>query len=258
MFGRSFATACLAAYTVNAVQLPEAWVWNETDAYVSLHLSNYAYCGHDMYASLDWQGDTTGFVYTKTIYNPDKDTEGFVGYLPSDNAIYVSFRGSSSLENWETNLNALQAPYVAWPECNCEVHNGFQAAADAVAWDVINEVQRLHDLYPTYAIKTTGHSLGGALAHLMGMILLKEGFDVSMINFGQPRVGDGTYAAFARNVFPKVFRQTHAKDPVPHVPQRIQGDYTHIPTEIYEYKDVYHTCDGTGEDPNCSDYWHSW
>ena len=30
--------------------------------------------------------------------------------------------------------------------------------------DVLSEVTRLHALYPTAAIKTTGHSLGAALA----------------------------------------------------------------------------------------------
>lgn len=44
--------------------------------------------------------------------------------------------------------------------------------------------------HPTYAVKTTGHSLGAALALLSGMALLNEGIDNTMINFGQPRVGD--------------------------------------------------------------------
>ena len=129
---RAFAAALIASLAT-AAPLPQAWTWNETEAYKSLHLSNYAYCGHSLYAQLAWQGDVSDFVYTKTIYNADHDTEGFVGYLPSDNAIYVSFRGSSSLANWETNLNALPEPYLVWPECNCQVHGGFQSAADAVS-----------------------------------------------------------------------------------------------------------------------------
>lgn len=49
---------------------------------------------------------------------------------------------------------------------------------------VLAEVQRLKELYPTYSVKTTGHSLGGALAFLTQMDLIKDGYDVTMYNFG--------------------------------------------------------------------------
>lgn len=48
----------------------------------------------------------------------------------------------------------------------------------------MTEVTRLNNLYSSYSIKVTGHSLGAALANLTGMSLINEGFDVSMINFG--------------------------------------------------------------------------
>lgn len=74
-----------------------------------------------------------------------------------------------------------------------------------------------------------------------------------MINFGQPRVGDDAYAAFAEQRFPKVFRQTHYKDTVPHVPLESQG-FRHIATEVYEDNKLNYTiCDGSGEDPHCAD-----
>lgn len=55
--------------------------------------------------------DTADFVVTDVIYNPLKDTEGYVGYLPSDQSIYVVFRGSSSILNWVTNLNTDKSAY---------------------------------------------------------------------------------------------------------------------------------------------------
>lgn len=54
----------------------------------------------------------------------------------------------------------------------------------------MTEVTRLKALYPEYQVKTTGHSLGGALALLTQLDLIKAGFNTQMINFGQPRVGD--------------------------------------------------------------------
>ena len=72
-----------------------------------------------------FEGTAQGFVVTKEIYDKGTDTHGFVGYLPSDNSIYVSFRGSQTLSNWITNFDATQATYNKWPTCNCKVHNGF-------------------------------------------------------------------------------------------------------------------------------------
>ncbi len=66
---------------------------------------------------------------------------------------------------------------------------------------MLAEVRRLSALLPGYAIKVTGHSLGGALAQLTGMSLIRDGFNVHMINFGQPRVGDRAYAAFSNAKF---------------------------------------------------------
>lgn len=75
---------------------------------------------------------------------------------------------------------------------------GFQIDLNSVYSDVLFEVTRLKALYPSAAIKTTGHSLGAALAQLTAMSLLKDGFEgITMINFGQPRTGDKAYAAFS-------------------------------------------------------------
>ena len=64
-----------------------------------------------------YTADTADFVYTDTIYDPTNDTEGYVGYLPSDESIYVVFRGSVSAENWITDMDTLKTDYVIWPEC---------------------------------------------------------------------------------------------------------------------------------------------
>lgn len=64
-------------------------------------------------------------------------------------------------------------------------------------------------LYPTYSVKTTGHSLGGALAQMTAMMLIHNGIPTTMINFGQPRVGDKAYAAYSNSVFPNQYRHVH-------------------------------------------------
>ena len=82
-------------------------------------LSEYAYCGHDQYSKIKFGGAATGFVLKSTIYDSTNDTNGYIGYLPSDNSIYVVFRGSESILNWVTNLSATKTDYTSYPECNC-------------------------------------------------------------------------------------------------------------------------------------------
>jgi putative lipase involved disintegration of autophagic bodies len=106
----------------------------------------------------------TGFVPTVVLWDQFTDTEGYVGYLPSDNSIYVVFRGSISTKNWLTDFDATLAEYEAFPECDCQVHAGFQMSVKTVYSEALSEVRRLMEKYPTYSVKVTGHSLGAALA----------------------------------------------------------------------------------------------
>lgn len=234
--------------------------WNATQsafalsqAETSLWLSAAAYCGKDAYPTHKFGGPTAGFVYTATLVDKKSDIEGFVGYLPSDKSIYVAFRGSSDVRNWVTNLDAWKTDYTSYPECNCEVHKGFYKAEQAVLSDAKAAVQKLKQTYPSYSVKVTGHSLGAAVAHLMAMDLAKAGYAPSVYNFGQPRVGDKSYASFAGTKVP-TWRVTHNRDIVPHIPLTSGMDYYHECTEQFE--DVagnLHTCNQSCEDPSCAD-----
>jgi len=120
----------------------------------------------------------------------------------------------------------------------------------------VKEVKRLQGLYPTYAVKVTGHSLGAALALLNGMALLKEGVTSTMINFGQPRVFDTTGANFVMSKYSH-YRVTHYQDPVPNIPTQAVLNFHHTAFEMFENdaKNVITQCDATGEDPHCTDKW---
>ncbi len=96
-----------------------ATAFDVNQAEISRQLSVDAYCGHNEYLSHKYVGAASGFQATLTIYNPSKDVEGYIGYLPSDNSIYVVFRGSASIQNWITNLDTNKSNYQMWPECGC-------------------------------------------------------------------------------------------------------------------------------------------
>uniref|UniRef100_A0A914X2F3 Fungal lipase-like domain-containing protein n=1 Tax=Plectus sambesii TaxID=2011161 RepID=A0A914X2F3_9BILA len=79
-----------------------------------------------------------------------------------------------------------------------------------------------------YEVLFTGHSLGGALASLAAVLTVKLGFrpsdKVKMFSFGQPRVGDSTFAFTYDRLVPFSFRIVNKGDIVSHVPKCIWGD----------------------------------
>lgn len=80
-----------------------------------------------------------------------------------------------------------------------------------------------------------------------------------MINFGQPRIGDDSYAQFSNTMLPNQWRHVHHKDVVPHTPQEsFPLNFHHSRYEVYEDEEGYRVCDASGEDKLCSDKWHSW
>merc|ERR1712125_106750 len=90
--------------------------------------------------------------------------------------------------------------------------------------------------------------------------LHKAGYNVAKTySFEAPRVGNKAFSdaftlEFTRK-FP-VFRVTHSKDPVVHLPPEAMG-YVHVQTEVY-YSSAgsYKVCDSV-EDTTCADqYWN--
>ena len=132
------------AFTASLLVAATLAGYTDQQAKISLELSQNAYCGHGHYLTHTYTGAASGFVATKSIYSGIwKDTEGFVGYLPSDSSIYVSFRGSLTIQNWITDLSIAKTKYNSFPDCNCQVHSGFYGATMAVFPDVLAEVKRL-------------------------------------------------------------------------------------------------------------------
>ena len=239
--------------------LPYANTYSLKEANTSVWLSGAAYCDKENYNDMVLTGPANGFVLTNTLYDKPTDVEGFVGILPSTRTIYISFRGSSSLLNWIDDLRIRKIPYDSYPECNCTVHNGFYKATLNLIPQVINSILILKKKTGYKKIIVTGHSLGAAVCQLTAMEL-KNHKSISLMsiiiyNFGQPRIGDVKYSDFVNeHTKNSLYRYTHYKDIVPHIPPR-EMEYYHSCNEIYENeKGELYNCSSTNcEDPLCSD-----
>ena len=239
--------------------------YSNSEAQICVYLSAATSCDPATYTSRTYIGPTTGFVATLNFTDKIHDAAGLVGYLPSSKSIYVVYRGTTTAKNWVDDLDIYKKDYETFPECNCKVHKGWYDSVLSTIERVVVEVNKLRKQFPTYAVKITGHSMGGAEAHLTSMEFLKRNIPVAaMYNFGQPRVGDPAYAKFAAPMVKSfTYRIVHHQDIVPHTPLESMG-FQHVCTEMYEPNSVY---DGTivscgsyescgCEDETCSNQWN--
>lgn len=169
--------------------------------------------------------------------------------------IIVSFRGTQSGCDWATNLNA-QATYVQnsdlpGTQVGGYVHTGFKKAFDSTRPEVeraiklfmyerIAELPGLdHEVFSRLMrdteVKVTGHSLGGALAHLCGDWLADRPdlapTKPTVTTFAQPRVASEAFVANSDLKGMAHTRVVRKGDLVPQVPLNgnygIHGGYVH-------------------------------
>jgi predicted lipase len=229
--------------------------YNLQQANISVFLSGAAYCNKENYATMKLSGPATGFVTEAILYDVKTDIQGYIGYLSSSKTIYTVIRGTSSALNWLDDLEVIKIPYTTFSECNCDVHTGFYNSALSIRTKTVDVVKLLKTRFPLYSVIMTGHSLGGAITQLLGMELEKEGIKVQIYNFGQPRIGDENYGDFVNTiVLDRLWRFTHYKDMVPHIPPEKGMNYLHSCREVYENENgdlkLCSTIDC--EDPTCA------
>ncbi|KAI6242305.1 Lipase domain containing protein [Aphelenchoides fujianensis] len=128
-----------------------------------------------------------------------------------------------------------------------------------------NHFVKLTQQFPDYVVYVTGHSLGAALSSLASAAIVRNnGFterNSFHYNFGQPRVGDATFAASHEKLLPSFYRLTHARDLITLLPQTY-FDFRHFGNEIWynntmETGSTHVTC-GDEDDPACAGDRDSW
>jgi len=126
------------------------------------------------------------------------DTQAFIVSIAQ--CAVLAFRGTESLQDLITDFLLAKSICVRWlrvPEL--KVHKGFCAAYSVVRPRVISAIR----LLKPGQVYLTGHSLGGALATIAALDINLEfpGIQVTMYNFGSPRVGNPVFARlYDRNV----------------------------------------------------------
>ncbi|KAJ6706095.1 GLYCEROLIPASE A1 [Salix purpurea] len=170
--------------------------------------------------------------------------------------IVIALRGTSTCLEWAENMRAQLAempgehdPAETHPKVECGFLSLYKTAGanvPSMSQSVVQEVRRLMELYKGEAlsITVTGHSLGAALALLVGDELstcAPHVPPVAVFSFGGPRVGNKGFAnqINAKNV--KVLRIVNSQDVITRVPglplveelnDNMPLAYAHVGTEL--------------------------
>jgi len=145
--------------------------------------------------------------YCKAIYDIGGDQKDEVAFeVIQDSGIsIIVIRGTANEANV---LSDIDVRLVEDVRTGIYLHKGFRDAAISVMQIIDNE----HTIEHT--VHVTGHSLGGAVAQIIGMWLHKRGKNVQIYSYGSPKVSNQVLSGGQ----PTHWRVVRSSDPIPFTP----------------------------------------
>jgi hypothetical protein len=179
----------------------------------------------------------------------------------------LCYRGTEPVNvlNWLTDADTSPSAVSFFPASTrrCDIHSGFYRNVRATRYEVIAALQRAlagESVLPPNAgeapskmphaleaLYVTGHSLGGAMAATMGVMLATERDYAPLTaklkgvyTYGQPMIGSPAFAeecatagsGGVRILRDRMIRYVYRGDPVPALPPVLAGDFAHFGREI--------------------------
>jgi len=186
------------------------------------------------------------------------DTNTFAYVFTENQVIWVVIRGTqvSSITNWVYNVDFLLTPLFD-KNTTIQVHEGFKTDTNTLYPGILTAVRERLSKCASCSILLAGHSLGGSIASIVALRLREDIGSISIAewSYGSPRTGNPAFAQSHTNIVRESWRVVNMLDIVPHIPTHFFDIFRHVPTEVWYQSNYvnFKICDGSGEDPNCSD-----
>ncbi len=145
--------------------------------------------------------------YCKAIYDSGGDQKDEVAFeVKQDNGItIIIIRGTANKSNVQSDIDVR---LVSDARTGIYLHKGFRDASTTI-------MQILDESYTIeHTVHVTGHSLGGAVAQIIGMWLHKRGKNVQVYSYGSPKVSNQVMSGGQ----PTHWRVVRLSDPIPFTP----------------------------------------
>jgi len=159
--------------------------------------------------------------YCKAIYDSGGDQKDEVAFeVKQEGGIsIIVIRGTANDANV---LSDVDVRLVSDTRTGIRLHKGFRDAAvtimqiiDTSTTTGRNTIQGTTLTYPLeHTVHVTGHSLGGAVAQIIGMWLYKRGKNVQIYSYGSPKVSSEVLSGGQ----PTHWRVVRRSDPIPFTP----------------------------------------
>ena len=145
--------------------------------------------------------------YCKTIYDSGGDQKDEVAFEVKqvEGISIIVIRGTANESNVQSDIDVR---LVKDDDLGIYLHKGFRDAS----LGVMEIIDRDHTIEHT--VHVTGHSLGGAVAQIIGMWFHKRGKNVQIYSYGSPKVSDQVLPGGQ----PSHWRVVRRSDPIPFTP----------------------------------------
>jgi len=145
--------------------------------------------------------------YCKAIYDGGGDQKDEVAFeVKQDSGItIIVIRGTANDANV---LSDIDVRLVDDTRTGIKLHKGFRDVAVTIM-QIIDTTKTLE-----HTVHVTGHSLGGAVAQIIGMWLHKRGNNVQIFSYGSPKVSNQVLSGGQ----PTHWRVVRRSDPIPFTP----------------------------------------
>jgi triacylglycerol lipase len=158
------------------------------------------------------------------------DIFGLMGPNPTTRTAFLLFRGTSDVEDWLADLDAIPDAYLPVGGFG-QVHAGFQDVHELVRKGIAAKLATA--TVGCDQILITGHSLGAALAVLAAPDIFRNmppnKIEPRLITFAGPRVGLTDFVDAFNAAIESCFRVVNFLDVVPYVPP---APYVHVGAQI--------------------------